>query len=1117
MERVVELADQGIWTWDVDDRTDFINKRGASLLGHAPEDMIGRPTFDLLPLDVVEDWKLRISQAKEGKAERFDLIIRRNDGSIVWTSGTMQPLYGDDGSYDGALAMFSDITERKAAENSLLESERLYRGLYDSFGVGILIGKLLYDEHGTPNDFVFHAINPAYESQTGFTADRVIGKKASQIASHIEPIWIETIGEAVRTQRAMSVEDYNASLDMWFKGSASPLPGKDLFAISFEDVTDRKRTMEALKASEAKYHTLFETMHEGLVVLDVLRDGDGNATDVRVIEVNDAFEQQSGMKRDQLLGKKLFEVFPRSDAERWMAILKRAADTNEAEVVTEYLELADRWFETSVYPRGRDRMIIFYRDISERKRAEAALKDREQLYRTLFENTEDAFALLEMIYDAHGECVDYWILELNKAWEGQTGLKAADFVNKRVSERMPGLEPIWYQIYGGVARTGISQRFESFNQASGRWYETYAFKYQEDRTGVLFRDITERKRVEKQLAFQADLLDNVHDPLTATDEDFTITYWNRAAEVMFGWSAQEVVGKVSKDIFQTRVPSSSRRDAIEKMLKENGYEGEVYYRRKDGTYILAQARATVLRGPNGEFKGTITSFSDITERKKAENALKESEEKYRSLFENMTEMFQILEPIYDESGNVNDFRYIEVNTASETLSRIKKEKMEGRTSKELWGVVEDYWFELLERVLRAGEPEHMENYSRELDAYYDLHAWKASENRVAILFSNITDVKRAQRQVGEERARLQATLDSLPVGVWISDKEGKMVLINEKASQIWGGVAPAATIVDEYGAYEAWDPETRERIEAEDMPLAHAIKGEVVRERLLDFERFDGTGGTQVVSASPILDSKGRMIGAIAVVQDITKMKDLELDLSKTNEELRRSNAELQQFAYVASHDMQEPLRMVTNYLSLIEKRHGGELTPKVKEYVDIASRSAEQMRQLVKDLLQYSRIDTQGKAFTRVDMNKVVTSTLMELKDAVNDAHATYAIDPLPTVCGDELQLKQVMMNLISNAIKFHDSSDPRFEVSAFKYGTEHVIAVQDNGIGIDLRFNDKLFHMFSRLHTRDEYPGTGIGLAISKKIVERHGGRIWVESEVGKGSTFYFTIPEGGGGPGP
>jgi light-regulated signal transduction histidine kinase (bacteriophytochrome) len=242
---------------------------------------------------------------------------------------------------------------------------------------------------------------------------------------------------------------------------------------------------------------------------------------------------------------------------------------------------------------------------------------------------------------------------------------------------------------------------------------------------------------------------------------------------------------------------------------------------------------------------------------------------------------------------------------------------------------------------------------------------------------------------------------------------------------------------------------------------------------------------------------------------DVTEIKKNQQRAEELAYRLEHSNAELQQFAYVASHDMQEPLRMVTSYLDLLHRKYGSELDSKAKEYITFAVDGAERMRELINDLLEYSRVESRPMKLEDVDVNKLVDEVVKDLHVAIVEAKAEVFVGPLPTIVADKMKIKQVFQNLISNAVKFHGAVPLVVAVSAHRMEGEWKFAVQDNGIGIDPKYKEKIFEMFQRLHTKEEYPGTGIGLAITKKIVEQHGGRIGVESELGKGSTFYFTMP--------
>jgi light-regulated signal transduction histidine kinase (bacteriophytochrome) len=247
------------------------------------------------------------------------------------------------------------------------------------------------------------------------------------------------------------------------------------------------------------------------------------------------------------------------------------------------------------------------------------------------------------------------------------------------------------------------------------------------------------------------------------------------------------------------------------------------------------------------------------------------------------------------------------------------------------------------------------------------------------------------------------------------------------------------------------------------------------------------------------------------VLINITEHKTTEEKLKQLAEKLSQSNKELEQFAYVASHDLQEPLRMVASYIQLLQRRYKGKLSGEADEFINYAVDGVIRMKTLINDLLVYSRVNTKESPLEDVDINKVVDQTRTNLHAAIEESGATINSEPLPVVKANNLQINQLFQNLISNAIKFRKpDTAPVVNISAKHAGDEWLFTVQDNGIGIDKEFSDKIFVIFQRLHNSSEYPGTGIGLAICKRIVEKLGGHLWVESNPGEGSTFNFTIPD-------
>ncbi len=257
-----------------------------------------------------------------------------------------------------------------------------------------------------------------------------------------------------------------------------------------------------------------------------------------------------------------------------------------------------------------------------------------------------------------------------------------------------------------------------------------------------------------------------------------------------------------------------------------------------------------------------------------------------------------------------------------------------------------------------------------------------------------------------------------------------------------------------------------------------------------------------LASISPIKDAANEITHYLAIEEDITELKEIQ-------RELARSNAELQQFAYVASHDLQEPLRMIGSYVQLLARRYQDKLDESANEFIAFAVDGVQRMQTLINDLLAYSRVSTTGQNFQQSDLNEILDRVKANLKIAIEEAGAEIHSDVLPQLKVEKTQILQLFQNLITNAIKFRSDKPPIIRISVQEKGDFWQFAVSDNGIGIDMNYAERIFVIFQRLNHRAEYPGTGIGLAVCKKIVERHGGKIWLESTVGKGTVFHFTLP--------
>ncbi len=363
----------------------------------------------------------------------------------------------------------------------------------------------------------------------------------------------------------------------------------------------------------------------------------------------------------------------------------------------------------------------------------------------------------------------------------------------------------------------------------------------------------------------------------------------------------------------------------------------------------------------------------------------------------------------------------------------------------------------------------------------------------------------------ESEGKLRTLIETLPQLIWTSTPEGLCDYLSPQWIEYTGTAAE-----EQYGY--GW----AKHIHPDDWQKTESVWAEAVKTgSFVDVEfrirRYDGVYRWFKTRALPLFDASGQIIkwfGMNLDIEDLIQaeqtLEENEERLTKLNAELQRSNNELEQFAYVASHDLQEPLRMVASFTQLLANRYKGKLDSDADEFIEFTIEGATRLQKLINDLLLYSRINTRSIEFERVDCEVVLENALRNLALFIDESEAVVTHDQLPVIKADATQIEQLFQNLVGNAVKFRGEERPSVHVSSTEKSDAWVISIRDNGIGIDDQFFDKVFEVFQRLHARNEYSGTGIGLSIAKRIVERHGGKIWIESEPGKGSTFFFSIPK-------
>jgi PAS domain S-box-containing protein len=606
------------------------------------------------------------------------------------------------------------------------------------------------------------------------------------------------------------------------------------------------------------------------------------------------------------------------------------------------------------------------------------------------------------------------------------------------------------------------------------------------------------------------LLEASPDAMVVVSANGEIVLLNAQAEKQFAYRRDELLGQNVKSIipegFAERLIADGTRTAAEALAQQIGTGIELNGRRKDGSQFPIEIMLSPLESAEGTL--VTAAIRDVTEHKNAEKHLAQMEARYRGLLEAAPDAMVVV----NRNGEI-----VLLNVQAEKQFGYRRDELLGQKVKSI--IPEGF----AERLIADGTRTAAEALAQQIGTGIELSGRRkdGSEFPIEIMLSplesaegilvtaairDITERKRVEDALreSEERFRLMASGIKDYANVML-DPEGFIVSWNEGGERLKG--YRAEEIIGQHFSrfYSAED--IRKGLPAMELKQAKEtgrFEGEGWR------VRKDGSRFLANIVITAFRDEKGQLRGFGKITRDITERRRAEEHLTKTMEDLKRSNDELGQFAYVASHDLQEPLRMVASYTQLLAQRYKGRLDSDADEFIAFAVDGCNRMQGLIQDLLSYSRAGANAEPLRAVSCEGALEKTLRNLRPTIQDSGAMVTHDSLPTIMTDETQLVQVFQNLIANAIKYHGAEPPLVHVSATRNsGNEWVFSVRDNGMGMEPQYFERIFILFQRLHGQKEFAGTGIGLAMCKKIVDRLGGRIWVESQPTKGSTFYFALP--------
>jgi PAS domain S-box-containing protein len=612
------------------------------------------------------------------------------------------------------------------------------------------------------------------------------------------------------------------------------------------------------------------------------------------------------------------------------------------------------------------------------------------------------------------------------------------------------------------------------------------------------------------------LLEAAPDAMVVVDEAGGIVLVNAQVEKQFGYRRDELVGQKVMNIipegFAERLIADSTRSVADALAQHIGVGIELSGRRKDGTEFPIEIMLSRLESVEGIL--VTAAIRNISSRKATEarlakaegkrnfveNSLRESEERYRMLLDGI-EDYAIF--MMDPRGQILSW-----NAGAERIKGYRADEIIGQNFS-CFFPLEDIERGRPEEILRltsaAGRHEEQGMRVRKDGSRFLASLTFTALHDQAGDLRGFSEFSHDRTESKESAAKYRGLLEAAPDAMVVVNQAGVIVLVNVQAEKQFGYrrdelVGRKLTnIIPEGFAERLIADAARSTAEALAQQIGMGIE--------LSGRRRDGTAFPIEIMLSPLQSAEGILV--TAAIRNITARKKSEQELAVANQVLEESNLELKQFAYIASHDLQTPLRSIAGFIQLLQQEYEGKLDEQAQDWILRTVGAVEHMQTLIRDLLSYSCVENRSKPFTQIPFLDIVNDALILLESSIHDSGGQVACDKLPIVMGDRSQLVQLMQNLIGNGLAYRSDKPPHIHISAKRRGKDWLFSVSDNGIGIDPKHYEQIFEIFKRLHNQKDKPGTGIGLAVCRRVVNRHGGQIWVESDPGHGSTFHFTIP--------
>jgi len=1052
---IFEEMNEGAVTVSSDGTILYCNRRFAGLVNEPTEQVIGSSFRRFIAQNEMQKFDELFSQG----------LICRSDGEIVSSFGnsfeelylklSLSPLHP--GSTGDVCIMILDISDLKIKEKELTESQ--------------------------------HVLEQR-------VADKVV-----------------ELNHTIEELHSSRIATMNMMKDAVEANKALEITNKKLV----DKISEHEQAKEALLNSEERYRLTLDNMMEGCQIVGF---------DWRYLYINDAVTKHGHATRQEMMGCTMMEVYPGIEKTEMFAVLQRCMDERTGAYLVNKFDYPDgtfAWFELSIQavPEG---IFILSFDISERRQAEELLQESEKKYHSLFTEMTEGFAVHEIICNDEGVPVDYRYVMINQSFEKLTGLKAENTVGRTVQEVLPGIDPFWIEIYGKVALTGEPVVFENYLKELDRYYRVSAFSQHKGQFAVLFEDITDRKRIEDELKKSEQMLSYSLKSSGAGLWDWDMISgkleWSAELFVLFGLDPDNA--QVTPDTWNKAIHPDDREDAairLQEAIKNKTHlrsEYRIVYPDGQIRWINALGNSTYDR--DGKPLRMAGICFEITERKQAEEKIREKDIQFRKLSSNLPDLiFQFTKK--------PDGTYC-VPVASEGIKNIFGCSPED--------VIDD--FEPISRVIYPGDAERVINdieYSAEHLTYFTCEfrvqipgkeiQWIYSKSTPEKLpdgsvtwygfNANITERRKADEALKESEFKFRNTVLFLDEGFYSVTPEGILLDHNRAFACILG-------FSDDQNLKGVWLPDFWQNPEERKAYLDELILKNSISNYPIHVKTQKGEKISVLASAHLIKDSENNPLRIEGIFLDITDRMKAEEEIKNLNAgleqrvyertlQLETTNKELESFSYSVSHDLRAPLRSIDGFSNLLLKNYSAILDEQGKDYFQRVMNASRKMGILIDELLKLSRYTRVEMNCENVNLSSHAEAIAGELTTSSPERKVIFNIQPGMITKADNNLIPVVLYNLFSNAWKYSMyKPETKIEFASMEKEGNTVYFIRDNGAGFDMKYVDKLFGAFQRLHLNSEFEGTGIGLATVKRIIHRHGGTVWAEGEVNKGATFYFTL---------